>query len=67
MNHLERGRGIRKSGLARGRERKDKREGKPTCSCGFWILDAHYCSARLSIANYSVERTAFITDSTDQN
>lgn len=22
----------------------DKREGKPTCTCGFWIPSAHYCT-----------------------
>lgn len=54
MNHLERGRGIRKSGLALGGERGVEREGKPTCTCGFWIPDTHYCTACLSSANYSV-------------
>lgn len=47
----------------------DKREGKPTCTCGFWIPSAHYCTVMcvsLPLPTVcSVEDIRYTTDSKD--
>lgn len=52
-----------------GEEGGDKREGKPTCTCGFWIPRAHYCtvmSVSLPLPTVcSVEHIRYTTDSGD--
>lgn len=42
MNHLDWGWGIRNRGLGGGWGRRE--EENPSCTCGFWILSAYYCT-----------------------